>query len=181
MSIPGTGETGAMEVHSSEVSRANELPTPAPPLEPTCGHPTRDGSPCRRRPLGGGGSRCSRHAGLPSTEAERAAAKRAALKHGYYLSGFLDEDERELFQRVCDGQVDPGDIVRQMTAALYVRAMRMTFWESEDGEPSALTTAAFAELRQALARSGYGEVNRAYFAELREQREIADRLEGRRA
>lgn len=141
--------------------------TPSPR---TCGHPTRDGSPCRRPPLAGGGERCSRHAGLPTTRKERDAAKRAAVKHGYYVSGFLDETERDMFRRIAEGHVDPGEIVRQSVAALYVRAMRMAFWEGEDGEASPLTTAAFAELRQHLADRGYYEVNVAHHEHLKVER-----------
>lgn len=158
------------DVPANPGSNATQMPTPA-----ACGHPTRNVGPCRRPPLGGGAGRCSRHAGLPSTKAERDAAKRAALKHGYYLSGFLDDAEKELFQRVCDGQVEPGDIVRQMTAAMYIRVMRMTLWESEDGEASPLTTAAFAELRQALQGPGSGALRNQVQREAyeQEQRDLA--------
>jgi hypothetical protein len=119
-----------------------------------CGHPTRTGAPCRRPPLAGAAGRCSRHAGLPATKAERDAARIAALRHGYYVGGFLDEAERELFQRIVAGEVPPTELQRQAAAALFIRAMRMTQWESEDGEASPLTTAAFSELRQTLEAHG---------------------------
>ncbi|MCA1813535.1 MAG: hypothetical protein LC624_06245 [Halobacteriales archaeon] len=138
------------------------------PPAPACGYGTRNATSCRRPPLAGGGGRCSRHAGLPSTQAERDAAKRAALRHGYYLSGFLDETEREMFERICEGEVDPEELCRQTAAALYIRAMRMTFWESEDGEASPLTTQAFAELRQTLEARGFGAINAKRIARQRE-------------
>lgn len=94
--------------------------------------------------------RCYHHQGLPSTEAELRASRENPLKHGYFVTGFLDEEERSLFQRVLEGDLDPGHLKRQVIAALVVRAARVTKWEAE-GEPiTGFATDVFAELRKAL-------------------------------
>lgn len=125
-----------------------EAPGPA-----MCGHPTQTGGPCRNPPLGGPNPRCFRHSGIPSTAAERAASRQNATKHGYFVSGFLDEQERQRFEDYVRGGLEPVDLRQRMVAALILRAERMMRWEDsgERGERvSGYTTDAFAELRQSL-------------------------------
>lgn len=117
--------------------------------EAACGHPTRSGGLCSRSPMAGS-PRCHQHAGLETTEAEQEASRVNPVEHGYYFSGFVDEDERELFQAVADGAVDLALVQRQVIAALVVRAVRMLEREAEDPDLAGLTTSAFAELRKAL-------------------------------
>lgn len=117
--------------------------------QPRCGHPTRRGGVCRNHPMGGS-KRCHRHAGLPTTAAQREASRTARTTHGYFVSGFLDDDERELFVAVLEGTLDPGELKRHVIAALVVRAARMTKWEGEGQPVSGFTTEVFGELRKAL-------------------------------
>lgn len=117
--------------------------------ELACGHPTRSGGLCSRSPMAGS-PRCHQHAGLEATEAEREASRMNPVEHGYYFSGFVDEDERELFQAVADGAVDLALVQRQVIGALVVRAVRLLEREAEDPNLAGLTTSAFAELRKAL-------------------------------
>lgn len=115
-----------------------------------CGHPTRRGGLCRAHALAGGDGRCYAHSGLPRTPAEIAASRTNARKHAYFVSGFLDEGERALFESVLEGTVDPGEIKRHIIAALVVRAARMTKWEGEGKPVSGFTTEVFGELRKAV-------------------------------
>lgn len=114
-----------------------------------CGQPTKGGGLCRNYPMQGT-DRCYVHTGLPPTAAEQAASRRNPVVHGYFVSGFLDDEERELFQQVLDGELDPAAVKREVIAALIVRAARMTKWEAEGQQVSGFTTDVYAELRQAL-------------------------------
>lgn len=121
----------------------------------TCGHPTTTGAPCRNRPLGGPNKRCFRHS-MPSTEKQLAANR----KHGYFVKGFLDDEERARFEEFVRGGVEPANLRQRLIAALILRAERMMRWEGsgERGEKvSGYTTDAFAELRQALESLGVTE------------------------
>lgn len=117
--------------------------------EEVCGHPTQAGGLCSRPPLVGG-EHCHQHAGLEATEAEQEASRRNPVEHGYYFSGFVDEQERAVFRAVADGRADLADIQRRVVAALVVRAVRMLKHEHEDPDMAGLTTGAFAELRKTL-------------------------------
>lgn len=115
--------------------------------KPRCGAPTKRGGLCRQYPMGGS-DRCYVHQGLPPTEAERAS--RGNTKHGYFVSGFLDDEERELFARVLEGVADVGELKQEVIAALFVRANRMTRWEAEGQPISGFANEVFGELRKAL-------------------------------
>lgn len=118
-----------------------------------CGYPTQAGGPCRNAPLGGPNRRCFRHSGIPTTKAEQEASRQNATKHGYFVSGFLDKEERARFEDFLAGGLEPEDLRQRMVAALILRAERMMRWEDsgERGERvSGYTTDAFAELRQSL-------------------------------
>lgn len=79
------------------------------------------------------------------------------MKHGYFLNGFLNEDERALYERVATwGEVESWELKRALIAAMVVRAARMTLWEAEDGEASPHTAAAYTQLRQTLEKFGFG-------------------------
>lgn len=122
----------------------------------TCGHPTTTGAPCRNHPLGGPNKRCFRHSGIPSTEKQLAANR----KHGYFVKGFLDDEERARFEEFVRGGVEPANLKERLIAALILRAERMMRWEGsgERGERvSGYTTGAFAELRQTLETVDIGE------------------------
>lgn len=114
-----------------------------------CGARTSDGGICRNFPMGGT-DRCRHHVGLEPTEAEKRSWKEGELKHGYFVAGFLNEEEREHFRRVVEEGADYGKLKRQMIAALVVRTDRMLRWEAESGEPSRFTSKSFAELRRLL-------------------------------
>lgn len=114
-----------------------------------CGHPTRQGGLCQRSPMAGG-DRCHQHGGLEPTEAEKAASRSNPIEHGYFVSGFLDERERAIFEAVASGEIEPSEIQRQAVAALVVRAMRMLEREAQGGDVAGLTTGAFAELRKSM-------------------------------
>lgn len=126
-------------------------------MKPQCGHPTRHGGACRKGPLTPGG-RCAIHARLPPTPKQQEAARRNPVKHAYFVAGFLDEEERELFHRVLEGTLEPGALRGEVVAALVVRCVRMLRWEAEGKKVAALATAAFAELRQSLAALQPGEM-----------------------
>lgn len=115
----------------------------------SCGHPTKAGGLCSRSPMAGS-EHCHQHAGLGTTQAEQEASARNPVEHGYYFSGFVDEDERELFKAIADGDVDLGELQRQIVGALTVRAMRVLEWEAQGRDVSGLVTSAFAELRKAM-------------------------------
>jgi len=116
-----------------------------------CGAPTQAGRPCRRYVTSLDGDRCHLHSDLvETTEAEAQASREAAVTHGYFVSGFLEEDERELFREVLRGRADIGELKENVVAALVVRANRMLRWESEGQEVSGFATEVFEELRKAL-------------------------------
>lgn len=116
-----------------------------------CGHPTRRGGLCQNPPMVGSASgRCYQHQGIASTEAEVQASRENPIKHGYFVTGFLDDDERALFGRVLEGEIDPGVIKREVIAALVVRAARLTKWEADEQAIAGSATAVFSELRKTL-------------------------------
>lgn len=116
-----------------------------------CGAPTQAGRPCRRQVTNLDGDRCHLHSDLvEATEAEREAARSNAVTHGYFVSGFLGEDEKELFREVLRGRADIGELKENIVAALVVRANRMLRWEAEGREISRFATEVFEELRKAL-------------------------------
>lgn len=114
-----------------------------------CGHPIQDGGLCRRSPMGGS-DLCHQHGDLEPTEAERRASRENPIEHGYFVAGFLDEEEEQLFRAVVEGELEPSAIQRQSVAALFVRAMRMLEWEARGEDVSGLTTSVFAELRKTM-------------------------------
>lgn len=116
-----------------------------------CGHPTKSGRPCRRSVTTIDGDRCHQHSDLiETTEAEREASRSNAVTHGYFVSGFLDEDEKELFREVLRGRADIGELKENIVAALVVRANRMLRWEARGEKVSGFATEVFEELRKAL-------------------------------
>jgi hypothetical protein len=116
-----------------------------------CGAPTNSGRPCRRHVTNVDGERCHLHSGLvDTTEAEAEASREAAVTHGYFVSGFLDEEEKELFREVLRGRADIGELKENVIAALVVRANRTLKWESKGQEVSGFATEVFEELRKAL-------------------------------
>lgn len=114
-----------------------------------CGHPTKRGGLCRQYPMQGS-ERCYVHQGLEPTEAERQASRTNRTTHGYFVQGFLDDDEEALFERVLEGQADPGELKQHVVGALVVRANRMMRWEAEGQQVSGFATEVFGELRKAL-------------------------------
>jgi len=123
----------------------------APGAVDYCGAPTRSGRPCQRQVTNIDGDHCHLHSDMvDTTEAEAEASRQAAVTHGYFVSGFLDEDERELFREVLRGRADIGELKENVIAALVVRANRMLKWESQGQEVSGFATEVFEELRKAL-------------------------------
>lgn len=114
-----------------------------------CGAPTTRGGLCRNHRMGGS-DRCHLHVGMDPTEAREEAWHTGPLKHGYFVTGFLDDEEKELFARVLEGTTDVGALKQQVIAALVVRANRMTRWEAEGQPISGFATEVFGELRKAL-------------------------------
>jgi hypothetical protein len=92
--------------------------------EARCGAPTQRGGVCRNHPMAGQ-ERCHHHIGLDPTEAQQRARAEGNRKHGYFVTGFLDEDEREHFRRVLEGTEELGELKRHVIAALVIRANRM--------------------------------------------------------
>jgi hypothetical protein len=116
-----------------------------------CGAPTRSGRPCQRQVTNVDGDRCHLHSDLvDTTEAEAETSRNNAVTHGYFVSGFLDEEERELFREVLRGRADIGELKENVIAALVVRANRMLKWESQGENVSGFATEVFEELRKAL-------------------------------
>ncbi len=116
-----------------------------------CGAPTEAGRPCRRQVTNLDGDRCHLHSELvEATGAEREASRSNAVTHGYFVSGFLDEDEKELFREVLRGRADIGELKENIVAALVVRANRMLKWEAQGEKVSGFATEVFEELRKAL-------------------------------
>lgn len=129
----------------------------APVGSDRCGHPTRAGGVCQRSPMVGS-DRCHQHGDLEPTEAERRASRENPIEHGYFVSGFLDEEEEAIFRAVVDGELEPSAIQRQVIGALVVRAVRMLRRESEGEEVSGLATSVFAELRKSMDAMDPAEV-----------------------
>jgi hypothetical protein len=122
-----------------------------------CGAPTRRGGVCRNHPMAGQ-DRCHHHIGLDPTEAQERARREGNRKHGSFVTGFLDEDEREHFRRVLEGTEELGELKRHVIAALVIRANRMMRWEAEGEQVSGFATEVFGELRQALESIGADEL-----------------------
>lgn len=135
--------------HGSKASQASGRTGQASRRSRRCRHPTQRGGLCRRPPMAGS-ERCHHHVGLEPTEAERRASRENPVKHGYFVAGFLDEDEREIFRAVLEGEIEPSEIQRQVIGALVVQAVRMMRWEAKGEEVSGLATSVFAELRKSL-------------------------------
>jgi hypothetical protein len=111
-----------------------------------CGEPTDDKTPCGLRPLAGrAGAKCYRHAGLEATEAQREASKANPVQHGLLVRGFLDEQERQLFEQVASGNADAAKQRANALGMLAVRAARAHAWESEE---LALNELAASAIRQ---------------------------------
>lgn len=117
--------------------------------EDRCGHPTKQGGLCRRSPMAGS-EFCHQHGDLEPTEEEKQASRRNPIKHGYFVSGFIDEREHAIFRAVVDGEVELRDIQRNVIAALVVRTVRMLKREAAGEDVTGLTTSAFAELRKSI-------------------------------
>lgn len=117
--------------------------------EDRCGHPTTRGGLCRQYPMAGA-ERCYHHAEIDPTEDEQAAARSNPVQHGYFVKGFLDEDEKRVFEAVLEGHADPGEIKQHVLAALVVRANRMMAWEANGREVSGFANEVFGELRKVL-------------------------------
>lgn len=115
----------------------------------TCGEPTAEGPPCRARPLAGKGGRCYQHAGLPRTEAQNEAARRNAVKNGYFATG-LSDLQPQRYDRILEGLGDRPGLQREMAAYAVLRAARLADWEAERGEPCPLTATAFAAAARAV-------------------------------
>lgn len=115
--------------------------------KPRCGGPTKRGGMCRQYPMGAS-DRCYVHQGLPPTQAEQAS--RGQTKHSYFVSGFLNDEGRELFAKALKGVAEVGELKQGVIAALIVRANRMTQWEAESQPISGFANELFGELRKAL-------------------------------
>jgi hypothetical protein len=114
-----------------------------------CGAPTQRGGLCRNPPMAGA-DRCHLHVGLEPTHDQRRAQVEGGTKHGYFVQGFLDEDEKEHFRQVVEGTRELGELKRHVVAALVVRANRIMRWEAEGQQVSGFTTEVFGELRKSL-------------------------------
>lgn len=117
--------------------------------EDRCGAPTTRGGLCRKHPMAGS-DRCHLHSGLDPTEARKEAWRTAGLKHGYFVTGFLDDEEKELFAEILEGTADVGELKQELIAALIVRINRMLKWEAEGQQISGFLNEAIGELRKVL-------------------------------
>lgn len=158
--VPVPSENGASNESSDSGGSAGNASdddgvTPVEHDEPkgaprACGHPTREGRPCSRAPLAGAGGRCHNHAGLESTEAQRAASRRNPVTHGWLVRTFRNDDHRELYERVAGREVGPEELRQQALAALAVRVARIVEWENQNNKTSPLTERALKQLLKAL-------------------------------
>lgn len=135
------------------VAHQDQAEAEAAPADPEegdrCGAPTKRGGMCRNPPMAGA-ERCHLHVGLEPTEDQRRAQQEGGTRHGYFVQGFLDEEEKEHFREVVEGTRELGELKRHVVAALVIRANRMMRWEAEGQQVSGFTTEVFGELRKSL-------------------------------
>jgi hypothetical protein len=104
--------------------------------------------------MAGGGGPCARHIGLPPTEAERAASRRNATKHGIRARGFRDEEERALYEDIMEEGL--GDLRKQAMAMLALRVARGLAWEAKEDKLSPCTAIAFGQFMKYLPEEEAG-------------------------
>jgi hypothetical protein len=107
--------------------------------------------------------RCLRHAGLRSTEAQRAHARKAAITHGGFVKT-MSAEEQAVFDEVSGGGMVLPELRRALVGSLVVRLQRMMDWESahaRDGAFTPMAAATLTELRQHLAALEHTAADRA--------------------
>lgn len=88
------------------------------PLEDRCGAQTRDGNYCTQYPVEGS-NRCRMHGGT----ADNAGENNGNYKHGLYADVGVNEDERDLIERLdAVEDVEKFDVLVQREMARYLRA-----------------------------------------------------------
>lgn len=141
-----------------------------------CEAPTRRGGLCKKVPLEGA-DRCHLHVdGLEPTDAEQQARREANMTHGYFVTGFLSDKEREIFQRVLEANGDLGELKQSIIAALTVRANRMMEWEFDGQDVSGFTTEVFETMIKALEAIEPEEHEVQYSWDIQEVRQQLEQL-----
>jgi hypothetical protein len=97
---------------------------------PKCSGLTQDGAPCKHAPMALAGGRCHHHAGLATTDAEKAASQQNALKTGFFSPRLLNEEERQIYERGASTN-DLVAVKRDLLGLALVNLNRVALWETE--------------------------------------------------